>query len=253
MNPYLEQDDVWQDFHDRLIPALSDAIAPQVSPQFVVKIEEHLFIHEPAADQRFRVGNADVSVAQRPGATSPMRGSQAVLNAPARIVLPAVEFERQPFLEIRDRQSRQLVAVIEVLSPSNKRPGPDRDQYVGKRANLLRSTAHLVEIDLLRAGPRFPLEQAPACDYYVMVSRAEERPAAGFWPLGLREPLPVVPVPLRPPWPDARLELQAILHTVYDRAYYKDYIYAGAPQPALGAADAAWAAALVTPSPETPA
>jgi uncharacterized protein DUF4058 len=31
MNPYLEQEDVWSDFHNRFIPAAADAIGPQVS------------------------------------------------------------------------------------------------------------------------------------------------------------------------------------------------------------------------------
>jgi len=225
MNPFLEQRDVWQDFHDRFVPALSDALAPQVSPQFLVKIEEHLYIHELSAEQRFRIGNADVSVSRHPHVDVPSAKGQAVIDAPTRIVLPGIEFEKQLFLEIRDRQNRQLITVIELLSPSNKTPGPDREQYLAKRGNLLRGLVHLVEIDLLRGGPRLPLEKAAESEYYVMVSRAEERPIAAFWPITLRERLPIIPIPLRGPWPDARLDLQEILHTVYDRAYYKDYIY----------------------------
>jgi Protein of unknown function (DUF4058) len=245
MNPFLEQSDAWQDFHDSFIPAIRDAVSPQVSPAFLVKIEEHLYIHELSVEQRLRLGNADVSVSRNPGAGTGAATAQAVHDAPARILLPAVEFEKQLFLEIRDRHNRELVTVIEVLSPSNKQPGPDREQYLAKRGNLLRGKVHLVEIDFLRAVPRLPLEQAPHSDYYVMVSRAEERPEAEFWPLMLREPLPVVPIPLRPPWPDAHVNLQEILHIVYDRAYYKDYIYSHSPEPPLGAEDAAWAAALL--------
>jgi hypothetical protein len=35
--------------------------------------------------------------------------------------------------------------------------------------------------------------------------------------------------------------LQAVLHRVYDAAYYRDYIYDGTPWPPLSEADAAWA------------
>jgi hypothetical protein len=245
MNPYLEQSDLWQDFHDTFIPAIRDAISPQVSPQFVVKIEEHLFIHELSAEQRLRIGSADISLASEPRGLATPPSSGGVLTAPARIVLPGVEFERQLFLEVRDRQHRELVTVIELLGPSNKLAGPDREQYLVKRGNLLRSKVHLVEIDLMRGGPRLPFDQPPSCDYYVMVSKAEERPGAGFWPLQLRDPLPIVPIPLRPPWPDARTNLQEILHGVYDRAFYKDHIYYGTPQPPLGPENAAWAATLL--------
>ena len=52
-----------------------------------------------------------------------------------------------------------------------------------------------------------------------------------------RDPLPVLPIPLRESDPDARLDLQAALHHVYDAARYGNYIYEGTPQPALRAAD----------------
>lgn len=51
MNPYLEQPAAWQDFHQRLITYISDALAAQVRPGFFVKIEESVFIHEPDATE----------------------------------------------------------------------------------------------------------------------------------------------------------------------------------------------------------
>jgi hypothetical protein len=102
-----------------------------------------------------------------------------------------------------------------------------------------------VEIDLLRGGPRMPFAKPPVCDYCIVVSRANERPEAAFWPLALRDPLPAIPIPLREPRADASLPLQDILHLVYDRAYYKDYIYQGIPNPTLSDADAAWASELL--------
>jgi hypothetical protein len=44
------------------------------------------------------------------------------------------------------------------------------------------------------------------------------------------------------PDPDARLDLQALLHRMYDAGAYEDYIYRGTPEPPLASADAAWAA-----------
>jgi hypothetical protein len=246
MNPYLEQDDVWQDFHDAMIPAIRDVLSPQVSPHFIVKIEEHLYIHEPEAKQRFRVGSADVGLIRPPGnGLAHDDGGVATLAAPAHIVLPQVEMETQTFLEIRDRKDRELITVIELLSPTNKKPGPDREQYLAKRGNVLRSAAHFVEIDLLRGWPKMPGENAPISDYSVMVSLVEERPRAAYWPIALNDPLPPIPIPLRKPVPVARLDLQDVLHFVYDRAYYKDYIYEGSPTPALGPDNLAWARSVI--------
>jgi hypothetical protein len=228
-----------------MIPAISDALSPQISPHFIVKIQEHLYIHEPEAKQRFRVGSADVGLI-RPGADGLAQdGNVATLAAPAHIVLPQVEMETQTFLEIRDRRDRELVAVIELLSPTNKKPGPDREQYLAKRGNVLRSAAHFVEIDLLRGWPKMPGENAPISDYSVMVSMVEERPRGAYWPIALKDPLPPIPIPLRKPVPVAWLDLQAILHFVYDRAYYKDHVYEGSPKPPLGPDEAAWAQSLI--------
>ncbi len=77
------------------------------------------------------------------------------------------------------------------------------------------------------------------------MSRNDERPRVGFWPIGLRDPLPVIPIPLRPPHPDARLNLQALLHRIHDAAGYGYYIYEGTPSPALTAEDAEWACVLI--------
>jgi hypothetical protein len=242
MNPYLEQDDAWHDFHDRFLPALADALASRVDSHYVVKIDEHVFIHEAPDEGRNVLGLADVLVATGRPATETQAAAPATIAAPAQIALPAPAVERLSYLEIRDRRDRKLVTIIELLSPSNKYSGTDREQYLHKRGQILASRTHLVEIDLLRGGPRMPFAGAlPGCAYYVLVSRVEVRPQADLWPIRLRDPLPTIPVPLRDDDPDVRIDLQAVLHRVYEAAHYANYIYEGAPHPSLPAADAAWA------------
>ena len=74
----------------------------------------------------------------------------------------------------------------------------------------------------------------------------DERPRAGVWPMGLRDPLPVIPIPLVAPHPDARLDLKQVLDRVYDAAGYEDYIYDGGPRPPLTREDANWARQCVS-------
>jgi len=52
-------------------------------------------------------------------------------------------------------------------------------------------------------------------------------------------------IPWRPPHSDAWLDLQQLLHRVYDAAGYEDYIYRSPPQPRLDSEDTAWAQQLV--------
>jgi hypothetical protein len=158
---------------------------------------------------------------------------------------PEHDVEHVRFLDVRDRQGRELVTVIELLSPSNKRAGDDREAYLAKRRELLRSPAHLVEIDLLRGWTSMPQEGRPECDYSVMVSRAEKRRAADFWPIPLRDRLPVIPIPLRHPDAAARVDLQEVLHRAYDGPGYEHFIYNGEPEPNLSASDVAWARLFV--------
>jgi hypothetical protein len=247
MNPYLEQDDAWHDFHEKVLPAIAERLVAQVRPNYIVKIDEHVYVHELPSESRRLLGRADLSVG-RPTTAGDARGADVgLLEAPIQVQLPAQDIERLAFLEIRDRRSRELITVVELLSPANKRPGPDREQYLAKRQGLLSSRAHLVEIDLLRGGRPMPLGDRPECAYSVLISRVEDRPQAGFWPIGLRDRLPTIPVPLRRPDGDARLDLQAVLEQVYDASGYEDYIYSGAPDPPLAPEDRAWADALVPP------
>src|SRR5260370_41776 len=175
MNLYLEQPDSWHDFHERAIPLAADVLGAQVLPRYFVKIDEHVYIHEMDEESRRFVGRADLGVTHHAGAGARGTGTE-LLEAPAFVWQPIVDVERHSYLEIRDVHNRQLITVVELLSPSNKQPGPDRNQYLAKQRALLSSTANLVEIDLLRGGPRIPWLEMPPCDYCAVVSRVEERP-----------------------------------------------------------------------------
>jgi hypothetical protein len=244
MNPYLEQETAWHDFHERSIPVMADMIGAQVLPRYFVKIDEHLYVHDIADDSRHMAGRGDVTVAQASPAAEKAVATQ-LLEAPAEVLQPRVDEERESFLEIRDRANHRLVTVLELLSPSNKRMGKYRDQYLMKRDQMLAGTVHFVEIDLLRGGPRMPWDNLPACDYYAIVSRAARRPRAGIWLLSLRDRLPPIPIPLHEGDQDATLDLQTVLHRVYDSAGYEVYLYEGQPEPPLSREDTAWATSLL--------
>jgi hypothetical protein len=245
MNPYLEQASVWQDFHHRFISAAADSLGAQVMPRYFVKIEEHLYVHEAFENGHTLAGRADVAISEGIATPSADKGT-SLLVAPALVRVPTtMDLERSAFLEIRDRNQRRLVTVIELLSPSNKLKDRDRAQYLAKREQILESSANFVEIDLLRSGTPMPWDEMPACDYYVVVSEPLARPDAGIWPLGLHDPLPPISIPLAPNEPKARLDLKALLDHIYDAAGYAYYIYATNPEPPLASEDVDWASRLV--------
>lgn len=245
MNPYIDRASVWHDFHERWIPRVADLIGAQVLPRYYVTIDEHMFIHELSSEERRFIGRGDVLVPALAPAGARPAGAGTVLEAPAEVGVPAVDTEAVSFLEIRDRESNEVVTVLELLSPANKYAGPDREQYLARARTIQRSWTHFVEIDLLRGGPRMPWLDMPPCDYYVVVSRAERRPRAGFWPIRLRDRLPQVPIPLRNGDADVLLDLQQVLDRIYDAAGYAFRIYSSPPEPTLSSEDAVWAAQFI--------
>jgi hypothetical protein len=246
MNPWLEHFDASEDFHATILPLAKESLQSQLRQSYYVKVNEHLFVREWSDEDLF-VGISDVSLGKRQPLPSTPTGT-ATIAAPARGRVPSTAEEKVGYLEVRDRKDRQVITVIELLSPLNKRGG-GRDQYLAKRSEFINAGVHLVEIDLLRGGKRPPIEGLPECPYYVLVSRVEERPKVGLWPAQLRERLPVIPIPLRAPDPDARLDLQSLLHRVFDMSAYENYIYDTAPEPPLSADDAEWAKQFVPPRP----
>ncbi len=108
----------------------------------------------------------------------------------------------------------------------------------------MRSSAHLIEIDLLRGGERPPLETpVPAAPYYVTLSHWDHRPKVAVGPIQLWDKLPVLPVPLLEPDPDVPLDLGAVVASVYERGGYPsliDYHQSPPPPPPLSDEEMAW-------------
>jgi hypothetical protein len=220
---------VWHDFHERFLPAAATSMVPQVRPNYIVLIDENIYLHDIPAAERRLLGRPE---------------------APAQVLLAEEDVESLSYPKIRDRLSRELITVVELLSPTNKRPGDHRAQYLAKRSIVRQGPVHLVEIDLLRGGKPLPAEDRPDCVYSVLVSRAGRRPRADFWPIGLRDLLPTIPVKLRPEDGDARLDLRALLDRIYDESDYEDYRHKHEPDPPLTGDDAIWARSFLPRSPE---
>jgi Protein of unknown function (DUF4058) len=118
---------------------------------------------------------------------------------------------RESYLEVREVSSGQVITVIEILSPKNKRPGEGRVAYERKRQQVLSSTTHFVEMNLLRKGEHFALGLEIAVgQYYALVARGDRRPQADLYSFDLTEPLPAFPLPLDGHSSELIVELQRI-------------------------------------------
>ena len=241
MNPYLEHPDIWPDFHLLCIAAIRNAIARLVSPNYIVRAEKSIYMKDDE-NVILALGRPDVSVATKSNLPPQSSGALAVAEAPAQYRIPKLQKRKSAFIEIRTGQGERVVTVIELLSPSNK---TGRDGYAKKRRQALAGAANFVELDLLRGGPRMPIAHLQPCAYYALVSRPSDRPTVDVWAVGLRQPLPAIPIPLDPGVPEPILDLQTIVNRVYDDAVYDSSIYESEPVPALSPEDGEWAKGLV--------
>ncbi len=240
MDPFIESQ-CWRDFHSSIIENVRTALMPQIRPRYVAFVEEDVYLAREDGTP-FRIVIPDVSIQHGEGWMDSVSGGVAVATEPKVVTLPMTEPLEIPYLVIRRRDNDETVTVIELLSPTNKSPRDGRPEYLVKRNALLRSRAHLVELDLLRGGERLPtVEPHPAGDYFAFVSRKERRPQAEVYSWTLERPLPRIPIPLADGDPDVWLDLQCVFTTTYDRAGY-DYAlkYDRAVEPPLDEQRLAW-------------
>jgi hypothetical protein len=240
MDPWLEGE-LWMDVHHQLSAEIARQLSPKLLPKYFARAVRRNVIDDADEIQVTRPVLPDVSVLRSEAGRLPEGGT--ALAAPP-LYMDTVLPMRVPHvtIEIRDAAQRELVTAIEVLSPTNKR-GTGYAEYLGKRGRVLNSTAHLVEIDLLRAGRRVPMREVlPDAPYFVFVSRTEERPRTEIWPIPLADPLPAVPIPLLPEDPDVGLDLQQAFTTIYDvLGYGYEVDYGREPEVPLTEEQLAWA------------
>ena len=257
MNPYLENPGLWPGAHNRLIVGLGNMLARRLRPTYSVGIQERVQISaEPGGNGSGGGGNGvripDVAVLT---AAAPDAAGSAMRPMPARskdaiaVQLPATELLKERYLEVRRVDNRQVIAIIELLSPTNK-GGDGYREYLAKRAATLYSPTHLVEIDLLRAGRRMPvIGPAPAeAHYRILVANARRsEPIADLYAFGIRQAIPDFVMPLAQEDEGIAVNLNAVVNSVYaDGSYDLDIDYGqDPPEPPLSDGDRAWVAQLL--------
>lgn len=77
--------------------------------------------------------------------------------------------------------------------------------------------------------------------YHLIVSRSSERPQADLYAFNLQQEIPLFPLPLQPGDTEPVINLQDLVHRLYEQGSYDLAIdYTEEPRPPLLAADAAW-------------
>lgn len=259
MDPYLEDPDVWPDFQHHLATFITVDLNNSLPEAYYARVEKRSELGVVLGKAGARHIVPDVIVIRQP--LQQPQIAIPVVNIPRTQIIEPVRFlaHSEPlshhFVEIRDaRHNHELVTLIEIVSPSNKGLGPDRQAYERKQRETLNSRSNLIELDLLREGERVLTQPEVAAavtelggDYLVFINRADgdggTRAEYELYPIRLVEVLPCIPVPLRPGEADVPLDLQIVVNRAYDGGMYRRLIdYRQPPHPPLTDEQAAWSA-----------
>lgn len=244
MDPYLENPALWPDVHNRLIAAMADALSPVLRPRYYIALESRVYVFD--FDDLVLVGRPDLTVVpgEGPQRLSPLALADAGF---VEVEVPMTDEVEETYLEVREAGGGQVVTVVEVLSPGNKLHPQGRKDYEEKRAAVFATRTNLVEIDLLRAGAPMPVSKKIRSDYRILISRSSRRPRGQLYPFGVRQPIPAFTLPLLPGDKEPPVDLNTLLHELYERASFDLRLdYSQPPAPPLAETDADWARELIT-------
>ncbi|MCY2988850.1 MAG: DUF4058 family protein [Planctomycetota bacterium] len=222
IDPYIEWEGYWPDFHARFVNYWCETLVGELPDNYDARLNErvNLIEYHPA---RGKLIGPDVAILQREPTwkASPVAaGGVATLEPTTLPLVIESEETRETYIEVYHRPDETLVAVLELLSPSNK-SGADRRRFLDKRAAVLRHNVHLVELDLLIGGERLPVAgRLPPGHFYAFVSRFTQRPYCDAFAWRLPDLLPAIPIPLMPPDHDVCCDLTAVFSQTYERGRY---------------------------------
>ena len=252
MDPYVQE--FWNDIHFSFLSGIRRELNLALPSRYRATVQDRVVISdldEPVPGERY----PDVTVvdwpAGRGGVATATRSQKLVVNTP-----PLLTYAGEPMHEysvniVDGKFGERVVTAVEVLSPSNKRPGSGMAHFRREQEEYRTGRVNRVEIDLLRAGRRmfeFPerlLQPEQHKPYYVIVHRGDRDRQAEIYALDLRERLPIVGVPLRAKEEDVAVDLQPILPTEAFAENRFPIDYDEPCDPPLTGDDAVWAAQLL--------
>jgi hypothetical protein len=205
VDPYIESQGCWRDFRLTFLVTLSEILNDSLLPRYVSRINDRPcpFRYCP-----------DIGIVREEGA-------------------------RATFLEIRRLRQSDPVTVITLFSEDDKTE-PGMHLYESWVRDCRLRSRSVVEIDLLHGGLRsLPGIPGSRGDYYALVWRSDGSITTLCW--GVRDPLPMLSIPLPNPDPDVAVDLGAVFATTWNRPRYERYLdYSLAPT-AIDESDREWA------------
>jgi hypothetical protein len=252
MDPYLENTDLWEGFHNGLIHYVQEDLQPRLPQNYVATLEIRIYFQSEADTRESRTQRIPDPELIRTG-PAPVRSPTPAPPAAHGAVLELDPVEiREAYISLKEIPSGRLVTSIEMLSPANKNPGTGRSTYPAKQWQLYGQGVNLVELDFLRGGTHTLLVSSARLariepfHYLAGIFRAFDPLKYEVITWTVRDPFPVVPIPLDEGVEEVPLDLGRIFGRTFKTAALQRLLnYAGEPNPPLAAEDAVWADQLL--------
>jgi hypothetical protein len=130
MDPFLEHPGYWRDFHESFITYWRDWLLDNLPDHYDVRIDERLGVVEEGGPGKAMLPDLSVSQAHPlPERPAPEVAPSPLDLEPVTLTIQYAEEQTEAFLRVFHRPDASLVAVLELLSPTNK-AGEGRQLYL---------------------------------------------------------------------------------------------------------------------------
>jgi hypothetical protein len=208
MDPYLEDDQHWPQFHHNFILCLYQVLLPGLGDRYRSRVVQRQYCAESVAADA--VGGEHV----------------------------------EEVIEIRGRADLTLVTLLDVVSPANKTTAAGRHAYLEQRRVARQEQASVVEIDLVLQGQPmldYSRDGLPPWDYAITVTRSTQPQRYEIYTSILKKRLPRFRLPLAADDRDTVIDLQSAFTRCYDQGDLGARIdYRREPAVALSIDDRFW-------------
>jgi len=209
MDPYLEDEKLWPEFHHAMVATLYQGLLPNLVDRYRARVGQRHYVTE-----------------------------QVLFTSIIR------DEHHEEFIEVRQRSDGRLVTLLDVVSPANKTLSAARTAYLDKRQEAKGAGASIVEIDLVLQGKptlEYSRDGLPDWDYAVTVTRCTQPERFEIYTATLQKKLPRFRLPLAADDRDAVLDLQTTFARCFDQGNFAAKIDYGAdPVTTLADDDRKW-------------
>jgi hypothetical protein len=183
MDPFLECDQLWPEFHHNFVLCLYQVMLPGLVDRYRARFVQRHYVVDSEVARAASVDHAE------------------------------------GVIEVRQRENRKLVTLVDVVSPANKSTAAGRRAYLDQRRGAREERASIVEIDLVLQGQpmlEYSRDGLPRWDYAVSVTRSSTPERFEIYTATLQKRLPRFRLPLATDDKDTVLDLQAAFARCYD-------------------------------------